>query len=293
MSSDANSRWSPLTGYGEEGKRHPMLSVEDGKIKVDYEYDGEDKVTLNTMFMPIRDDVITFYHRSEEAATQVRLAAWRAKILYFEMDPPLLYALFYSKLGVKEQVDTITIVEGFERMIFLGHAKYAARQDEKEIGTAIAELGVEMDALTEELLTKFKDPVFKDRDEETENAIVELLLPFTFTYIAILERACWRLYGQFTEAEHAHRPSTVRPASLESEPSVPDQDKYCKALWALHKKNWTAQFGEEIPLDNTFDLTEDSFVNSRYHYGASVAQALFLFDLYQQESLLELVEKKE
>ena len=290
---DANSRWSPLLGYGDEGRKHPMVSCAEGLVVVDYDYAGEEKVAINPKFMPLRADVLTFYSKSKEARDTVLAQAYTAKILFFDMDTPLLYSLFYSKLKVKPQTDTITICQGFERMLFIAHSKLKAGESKEQITKALTELTVEMDMLTEDLIAKIKDPVFKEsRDEEMENALADLFIPFTVSYIAILERCCWRLYGHFTDAEHSFRPSTVRPVDLASLPSIEGQGKHCAELWKIQTRCWQTRFGDAIPLENQFDLTEESFKTSRHYYGVDIVQAMFLFDLYLQESSVELVEKK-
>jgi hypothetical protein len=84
----------------------------------------------------------------------------------------------------------------------------------------------------------------------------------------------------------------VRPAELAALPSIPDQGKHCGELWKIQCRNWKNTFGDDVPMENQLCLTEESFQSSRYYYGVNITQVMFLFDLYTQESSVELVEKK-
>lgn len=289
MNANNPRRWSPLDGYGEgEGKQHPMLSGTE-KLEVNYDYTGPDSVLINRNFMPITADVATYFAKNPKLIKGIRMQSYASGILYFTMKTPLLYALFYSILEIPPEINTLIVCEGYERMLALARAKHL-REENKEIAKALAELDVEMEALYKELNTKIADPAFdlNKRTEKMENAIVELLYPFTVTYLAILERCCWRLYAKFTKREHAFRPSTVPLAAAPAS----DQSENSYSICELMRRKWKACFGEEIVLEDTLKLDEKSVLESRYHIGVNVLHALFLFDYYRQESSVELIEKK-
>lgn len=289
MTANTVQRWSPTSGYGEgEAKFHPMISGTE-KLVVDYNYSGPDAVLINRNFMPIPASVINYLVSDKNVIKAIRWQAYSAGILYCYIQTPLLYALFYSPLSIPDKMSTLIICEGYERMLVVARAKHE-REENPEIAKALAELDVEMTALFEELAKKINDPAFdlSKRTVEMENAIVELLFPFTITYIAILERCCWRLYAKFTKREHAFRPSTV-PSCVDPQP---DQNENCLSHCQVMRKKWKVSYGDEVDLEDNLGLSDEAILGSRYYYGVNVAQALFLFDYYRQDSSVELIEKK-
>jgi hypothetical protein len=276
--------WNATTGYGDrEGRRHSMVTQENEQLVVNYAYSGEDQLHFNPAFMPLSSAVVSAM--SPEFEDQCRIYTFRTGMLSFQIETPTLYALIYSKMGAPTTLNTFFVLLGYERLLNIARAKVARNMEKEHIQDAFAILQVERENLVDALFKTINK--FGPIDcEDAENAIVAVLIPFTTTYIAIVERCCWRIYGQFTEAALAARLRTIPVESGEKESGV-----YCALMWKGMCKKW-ADIYEKIPLENTFDIDEESFTTSRYIHGVNVTHAKFLFDFYRQESLIEIAEVK-
>lgn len=282
--------WNPIEGYGDrEGKRHQMISESDGKLVVDYNYDGKDRLRYNPNFMPLSAQLSDIF--STELEDECRAQTFRTGLLFFTMETPTMYALIYSKIGTPPELGTFFVLLGYQRLLEIAKIKFSQNEEKEHIGAAFAEMQIERENLIIALHDTVNKPEFnlEQCDEAMENAIVDILIPFTISYIALIERCCWRIYGYFTNHAMQARPRTI-PIGTDQE-SAENQGTYCKILWEVMQAKWNDIYND-IPLQNTFALTPESFVSSRYRCGVNVAQAKFLFDFYRQESLIETVEVK-
>lgn len=296
-------RWTPRDGYGLacEPLPHPMLAVEDGKTRVDYDYKGEDAVKVARNVMPLPEIMLKLFE-DEAFKKNVAFLSGTVGMVLFEVECPLMFRLFYSNVaGIEATMDTYTLCRYYRQIMYAAQLQFknATDQNKENYRKIVSAYEFEEEFLFEELLrTLFNQSKFQIQPQNDLhcNAMIEIFIPFTLSRLALMERHLWRLFSSFSLREHAVRISTKMLPSICNNPtqaSYPNQGEACIRWYVGMKKEWEMLFRGKIEMKNTFKLTDEKFQNSRYYLGVNVKQALALYDIFRQKNEIVVVEKKD